>query len=58
MKTLCEKKSVSMEKTEWKDLETKVVATIRVSLSDDVMYYVRMKNHSNRNWKVDICLRH
>lgn len=40
MKVLCENKPKGIEKTEWKKLEVKAVATIRFCLDGDVMYCV------------------
>ena len=40
VKALYEKKLEGMNDMDWKDLEAKVVATIRLCLADDVMYHV------------------
>ena len=51
MKALLEEKPESMEKTEWKELEAKAVATIRLCLSDDVMYHVMDEDSPVEVWK-------
>ena len=40
MKALYEKQPKGMDDMDWKDLEAKVAATIRLCLADDVMYHV------------------
>ena len=40
VKALYEKQPEGMNDIDWKDLEVKVVATIRLRLADDVMYHV------------------
>ena len=40
MKALYEKQPKGMDDMDWKDLEVKVAATIRLCLADDVMYHV------------------
>ena len=51
VKALLEEKPESMEKTEWKELEAKAVATIRLCLSDDVMYHVMDEDSPAEVWK-------
>src|SRR4051812_49566856 len=51
VKALLEKKPESMEKTEWKELEAKAVATIRLCLSNDVMYHVMDEDSPAEVWK-------
>ena len=40
MKALYGKQPKGMDDMDWKDLEAKVAATIRLCLADDVMYHV------------------
>ena len=40
VKALGERKPESMEKSDWEELQAKAVATIRLCLTDDVMYHV------------------
>ena len=40
MKVLYGMKSESMKEADWKELEAKVVAVIKLCLADDVMYHV------------------
>ena len=40
MKALYEKQPEGMNDMDWKDLEAKVAATIRLRLADEVMYHV------------------
>jgi hypothetical protein len=50
VKTLYGTKPEGMADIDWKELEVKVVATIRLCLGDDVMYHVMDKESSAAVW--------
>ena len=50
VKALYKKKLEGMNDMDWKDLEAKVVATIRLCLADDVMYHVMDEESLTAIW--------
>jgi hypothetical protein len=50
VKALYETKPKGMADIDWKELEVKVVATIRLCLGDDVMYHVMDEESSTAIW--------
>ena len=50
MKALYEKQPEGMNDMDWKDLEVKTAATIRLCLADDVMYHVMDEESSATIW--------
>ena len=50
MKVLSEKKSKKTSDDDWKELEMKAVSTIRLCLTDDVLYQVMEKESPDGIW--------